>query len=159
MEPLFLLTGSNAENAAHFLTEARIKLTDALGEPFAASAIYGSEPWGKTDQAAFLNQALGFYSDRHPVAILSLVLSIETMMGRVRKEKWGPRTIDIDMLAYGRHVVQQADLIIPHPFLAERRFALLPLQEIAPSFQVPGKGPVSRLVTDCTDILKVWQVD
>lgn len=91
-----------------------------------------SEPWGKTDQPAFLNAVIGIDTTLDPNALLRRCLEIEAGMGRVRGEKWGPRLIDIDVLTYGLYRVDGDNLKVPHPHMTERAFVMEPLAEIAP---------------------------
>ena len=98
----------------------------------ACSSVYETAPWGITDQPAFLNQVLRLSTTLSPGALLRIILQIEEQMGRVRVRKWGQRLIDIDILFYGNSVIAEEDLVIPHPGIAERRFVLEPLVEIAP---------------------------
>jgi 2-amino-4-hydroxy-6-hydroxymethyldihydropteridine diphosphokinase len=96
------------------------------------SSIYETEPWGLKDQPRFINMAIEVETDLTPRQLLSLLRKIENGMGRIRTMKWGPRTIDLDILLYGDMVVREADLEIPHPLMHEREFVLEPLSEIAP---------------------------
>ena len=100
--------------------------------------MYECEPVGKTDQPRFLNAAVAIETDLEPHDLLRECLRIERLCGRERLERWGPRTLDLDILAYEDRVVCSAGLIIPHPRLHERAFVLLPLAEIAPDLVVPG---------------------
>jgi 2-amino-4-hydroxy-6-hydroxymethyldihydropteridine diphosphokinase len=111
-----------------------------------------TEPWGKRNQSAFLNQVIELETVLEPGPLLEACRSIESRLGRKRMEKWGPRTIDIDILLFDSRVVETAELRIPHPRLAERRFVLVPLAEIAPDIRVPGAvQTVSSLLAACKD--------
>ena len=94
------------------------------------SSVLATKPWGKTDQPDFANQAIELETSLEPVELLDVTLSIELDMGRVREEVWGPRVIDIDMIAFDRLVMQTPRLTLPHPFAHERDFVLDPLREI-----------------------------
>lgn len=98
----------------------------------ARSPILATRPWGKTDQPDFANMAIGLETTLKPLELLDILQAIEQEMGRVRIEKWGPRLIDIDIIAYDRTVMQTPRLTLPHPFAHEREFVLEPLAEIAP---------------------------
>lgn len=102
------------------------------------SSVYEAEPVGKTDQPWFLNAAAAIETGLEPHDLLRECLKIERLCGRERLERWGPRTLDLDILVYEDRVVCSAGLVIPHPRLIERAFALLPLAEIAPDLVVPG---------------------
>lgn len=103
------------------------------------SALYRTPPWGKTDQPPFLNAAVRIRTDLLPTDLLKAVLATEQALGRRRAERWGPRTIDIDILLYGNAVVDEPGLHIPHPRLKERAFALAPLVDIIPDAAVEGR--------------------
>ncbi len=94
------------------------------------SSVLTTKPWGKTDQPNFANQAVELETSLQPVELLDVILGIELDMGRVREEVWGPRVIDIDMIAYDRVVLQTPRLTLPHPYAHERDFVLDPLREI-----------------------------
>jgi len=102
------------------------------------SSVYESEPVGKTDQPWFLNAAAGIDTGLRPHDLLRELMRIERHCGRERLERWGPRTLDLDILVYGDRIQSEAGLIIPHARLGERAFVLVPLAEIAPDLVVPG---------------------
>jgi 2-amino-4-hydroxy-6-hydroxymethyldihydropteridine diphosphokinase len=103
------------------------------------SALYHTPPWGKTDQPPFLNAAVKIETTLSPTALLKRALGVERELGRERGERWGPRTIDIDILLYGTDLVDQPGLRIPHPRLKERAFALAPLVDVVPDAEVSGR--------------------
>lgn len=105
----------------------------------AVSSVYRTPPWGKLDQPDFLNLAALVETTLPARALLKLCLDIERGLGRERIERWGPRLIDIDILTYGEAAIDEPDLKVPHPRLAERAFALAPLAEIAPGLLVSGR--------------------
>ncbi|QDZ10436.1 2-amino-4-hydroxy-6-hydroxymethyldihydropteridine diphosphokinase [Devosia ginsengisoli] len=96
------------------------------------SSVLATKPWGKTDQPDFANQAVELETSLDPMELLDVILGIELDMGRVREEIWGPRVIDIDIIAYERLVMQTPRLTLPHPYAHERDFVLDPLREIDP---------------------------
>lgn len=108
------------------------------------SAVLTTKPWGKTDQPDFLNQAVEVETALEPIELLDFILGIELAMGRVRKEVWGPRLIDIDMIAYDRLEQQSPRLTLPHPHAHERDFVLTPLDEIAPEVTAWIKSTSAR---------------
>jgi 2-amino-4-hydroxy-6-hydroxymethyldihydropteridine diphosphokinase len=115
-------------------------------EVLAVSQLRETEPVGVVDQPPFLNGTVEVETALPPRPLLDLLLEIERTLGRVRKERWGPRTVDLDLLVYGDEVVDEPGLRVPHPRLHERRFALEPLAELAPDLDVPGLGRVSELL-------------
>ncbi|MCR4268917.1 2-amino-4-hydroxy-6-hydroxymethyldihydropteridine diphosphokinase [Nitratireductor sp. ZSWI3] len=104
----------------------------------AVSSLYRTPPWGKTDQPDFLNAAAHIRTRLEPKALLEACLDIERGLKRVRDERWGPRSIDIDILLYDEVSIEAEGLVIPHPRMAERAFVLLPLSEIAPERRLEG---------------------
>ena len=136
----YLGLGSNVGDRLAALTEA-LALLDATPEMqlVSCSSVYETEPWGVTEQPAFLNLAAGFETPLSPTDLLAAVKSVEQAVGRTETYRWGPRVIDVDILLYGDEVVNSAepDLQIPHARLRERAFALAPLAEIAPHLSVP----------------------
>jgi 2-amino-4-hydroxy-6-hydroxymethyldihydropteridine diphosphokinase len=109
-----------------------------------------TEPVGYEDQPRFLNAAAKLATTRSPRELLELLLEIERGLGRVRGEgpRYGPRTIDLDLLLYGEETIEGPALEVPHPRLHERRFVLEPLAELDPALVVPGRGPVSALLAE-----------
>jgi 2-amino-4-hydroxy-6-hydroxymethyldihydropteridine diphosphokinase len=109
----------------------------------AVSQLRETEPVGLVEQPPFLNGAVAIDTSLTPRALLDLLLEIERSLGRVRGERWGPRTVDLDLLVYGDERVDEEGLHVPHPRLHERRFALEPLAELDPGLRIPGLGDVS----------------
>jgi 2-amino-4-hydroxy-6-hydroxymethyldihydropteridine diphosphokinase len=134
---LFILLGTNLGDRNTNLQQAISELEVKIGKILTQSKIYQTAAWGITDQPDFLNQVLHIETKLKPQKVLEIILSIEKKMGRVRLQKWGARLIDIDILYYGMKIINETDLIIPHPFLQERMFTLKPLAEIAPNFIHP----------------------
>jgi 2-amino-4-hydroxy-6-hydroxymethyldihydropteridine diphosphokinase len=128
------------------------KALDLLGEHpridvVAVSTLRETEPWGPVaQQPRFLNGAAAVETSLEPRALLGVLLDVERRLGRVREERWGPRTIDLDLLLYGDAVVDEPGLTVPHPRLRERAFALEPLVELEPELVVPGEGPAVALL-------------
>ncbi|MGB3337416.1 MAG: 2-amino-4-hydroxy-6-hydroxymethyldihydropteridine diphosphokinase [Devosia sp.] len=129
----WLVLGANLGDPAAQLAEAIRRIDDhPRVSVIRQSSVLVTKPWGKTDQPDFLNQAVGVETTLEPIALLDVVLDIELAMGRVREEVWGPRLIDIDMIAYDRLEMTSPRLTLPHPYAHERDFVLTPLGEIAP---------------------------
>jgi 2-amino-4-hydroxy-6-hydroxymethyldihydropteridine diphosphokinase len=114
----------------------------------AVSEIRETEPVGPVEQGPFLNGAVRIETDLGPRELLERLLAVEQRLGRVREERWGPRTIDLDLLLYGDEAVDEPGLTVPHPRLHERRFALEPLADLAPSLEIPGRGRISVLLAE-----------
>jgi 2-amino-4-hydroxy-6-hydroxymethyldihydropteridine diphosphokinase len=112
----------------------------------AVSALRETDPVGRQDQPRFLNGAAELDTTLPPRRLLDALLDVERQLGRERRERWGPRTIDLDLLLYGTERIVEPGLTVPHPRLHERRFALEPLAELAPDLDVPGRGRVSDLL-------------
>lgn len=116
-------------------------------EVAAVSALRETEPVGVTEQPRFLNGAVALETTLSPHTLLETLLRIERSLGRVRTGvRWGPRTIDLDLLVYGSDALDEPGLHVPHPRLHERRFALEPLAELDPELEIPGRGRVSDLL-------------
>jgi 2-amino-4-hydroxy-6-hydroxymethyldihydropteridine diphosphokinase len=143
--------GANLGDAAAAVQGA-LQALDALPETrlLRASRLYRTPAWGKTDQPAFVNAAAVLETGLDARALLDAMLAIERDFGRDRaadgSDRWGARTLDLDLLLYGDQVIDEAGLHVPHPHLHERAFALVPLVEIAPDLVIPGRGRASDLV-------------
>ncbi len=152
MQNIYLLLGTNEGDRRANLAKAIELCNKWAGRVSKLSSIYETAPWGKTDQSAFLNQAIRVESELPAQTLLEQLKDIEKEVGRVSTEKWGPRVIDIDIIFYGSEVIQQPKLLVPHPYLPVRRFALLPLAEIAGEFVHPVlKKTVNELLEECPD--------
>jgi 2-amino-4-hydroxy-6-hydroxymethyldihydropteridine diphosphokinase len=152
MTTAYLLTGSNLGQREEFLQKAREQISLRAGRCSGISSLYETAPWGKTDQPSFLNQAIKLETTLPPQELLNVLLEIEKELGRTREERYGPRTIDIDILLYGKMQIQKPQLQIPHPQLGNRRFALLPLLELAPELVHPGTEiSIKALLDQCPD--------
>lgn len=108
------------------------------------SRIIETDPVGKTDQPRFLNAVAEVETRLDPLPFMRRLLDVERSLGRVRREKWGPRTIDLDLLLWGDRSISTKTLTLPHPRMAERRFVLGPLAELCPGRKVPGTGRTVR---------------
>lgn len=155
----YLLLGSNQGDRQTFLNAARVRLEILAGPLVAQSAVYATAPWGKTDQPEFLNRVVVLDTRLDPSLLLTTILAIEKSLGRTRSEKWEPRTMDIDILLYGDQVVHEPGLDIPHPAMAERRFVLTPLEEVAGDVVHPVTGTtISEMLLQCPDTLEVKRI-
>lgn len=171
---VFLLLGSNRGERMDLIAQARQFIAEQAGTILLSSSLYESEPWGFKDDISFINQALEISTILSAEELLKVLLSIENSLGRIRfsdnascimdQERsdlhpsfgYISRTIDIDILFFGKQIIFTENLVVPHPRLHERRFALLPLNEIAPERIHPIlKKSVSELLASCTDRSRV----
>ena len=154
----YLLMGGNLGNPAQQLLHAREMIYRRCGQVLLSSSFYRSAAWGPIEQLPFLNQALIIAPHLSPQQLIQTLLQIELDMGRERNEKMGPRTIDIDILLLDDQIIDEPNLTVPHPLLTERRFALAPLEEIAPFLLHPITGKTIRehlqLCADVGDVQK-----
>ena len=156
MNNVYLLLGSNEGDRVGWLQKAVALLSENCGPVLQSSPVYETAAWGITDQPAFLNRVVLLQTAQTPAELLDQIQKIESTLGRQRDIKWGQRTLDIDILFYNNEVIELPGLIIPHPFLQERRFTLIPLAEIAPEFTHPKLNKtVKELLTECPDKLEV----
>jgi 2-amino-4-hydroxy-6-hydroxymethyldihydropteridine diphosphokinase len=155
----FLLTGGNVGDRKKNLQQATALLEKYCGKIIKQSSVYETAAWGKTDQPNFLNQVLEMETGLKARQLMNEILKIEHLMGRKRNEKYGPRIIDIDLLFFNDEIIDERKLIIPHPELQNRRFALTPLAEIAPALQHPVfKQSIRELLAKCPDQLNVNKI-
>ena len=140
--------GANLGDREATIRRAVELLADADGiDVLAVSALRETDPVGLEDQPRFLNGAAALETTLRPRVLLEVLLGIERVLGRVRDGvRFGPRTIDLDLLLYDEETVDEPGLTVPHPRLHERRFALEPLAELAPALAIPGRGRVSDLL-------------
>lgn len=156
----WLLIGGNMGDRMGNLASARMKLEAHCGKIVAASGIYQTAAWGKEDQEDFLNQAIHLQTELSAADLLKQILEIEKELGRIREEKYGPRIIDIDILLYNDDIIHIHHLTIPHPELEKRRFALVPLAEIAREIVHPVlKKTIDELLAECGDRLDVHKIN
>lgn len=145
--PAYIAVGSNLDDPA---AQTQRGLDALAGLPrckqIARSRLYRSAPLGRQDQPEFVNAAAGILTQLSPRELLVALKQLEMTLGRQPPiERWGPRRIDFDLIVYGATVVNEADLVIPHPGAPVRNFVLYPLLDIAPELMVPGLGRVRVL--------------
>ncbi|UKJ06381.1 2-amino-4-hydroxy-6-hydroxymethyldihydropteridine diphosphokinase [Solitalea lacus] len=160
MNDLYILLGGNLGNRKENLEKAIKLINERVGGIEKCSSLFQTAAWGKTDQPDFLNQAIKVNPKKSDVSvILSDLLLIEQELGRKRIEHWGARVIDIDILLFGNEIVNTQRLTIPHPQLPNRRFALIPLNEIASDVIHPVfHKTIANLLLECKDGLEVIQI-
>lgn len=148
----FLLLGANLGDREMTLRRAADLIMERIGPVVQRSDLYETAPWGITDQPSFLNQVVVLETQLEPEVVLQQTQAIEQELGRVRLEKWGARTIDIDILYYDQLIQLTDQLTIPHPYLHQRRFTLVPLAQVAPDYVHPILKKTSvELLTECDD--------
>ena len=140
----FIGIGSNTGDKEENCREAIDKLGKSCGNIKKISSVHITEPWGLRDQPSFVNMAVNIETAMDPETLLRALKAIESDMGRKETFKWGPRCIDLDILVYDDVVMDTDALTIPHPMLHQRKFALAPLEEIAPELVHPVKGKTIR---------------
>lgn len=143
MADALLGLGGNLGDVGATFEEAIARLEAGGVRLLARSSTWRTPPWGLTDQPAFLNVCLHVETALDPRALLDLCLTIERDFGRLRDTRWGPRTLDLDILDIAGVTVSEPDLVLPHPWLTMRPFVLIPLAEIVPDRLVAG-----RTITD-----------
>ena len=156
MNSAYLLLGSNMGNSQEKLLTAIKNIEDNIGTVKRRSGIYRTAAWGNTNQPDFLNQVIITETKFTVVEILHEILAIEKKMGRIRTIKNAPRIIDIDILFFNREIISAKHLTIPHPEIPNRRFVLVPLNELSPNLKHPVLNKsIHRLLDECSDPLDV----
>jgi 2-amino-4-hydroxy-6-hydroxymethyldihydropteridine diphosphokinase len=160
LHAVYLLFGSNLGDRMLHLKNAIQSVKDRIGDPEKISSVYETEPWGVTDQPGYLNTAMLINTHLQPAEILLRLKEIELSEGRISQKKYASRTLDIDILFYNDLIFNSDDLIIPHPKFQERKFALVPMNEIAGDLIHPVlKKSVSELLHECNDPLQVTKLE
>ena len=150
--PVYIGLGSNLDDPARQIDRAVAALaelprTRCIGR----AGAFRSRPMGPVEQPDFLNAAVGLLTQLSPQAFLSELKALERKLGRTLPAvRWGPRVIDLDLLVYGGVQLEEAELTLPHPGIQDRNFVLMPLMELAPDLDIPGRGRVSRLAAAVT---------
>lgn len=147
---VFLGLGSNLEAPIEQLQTARNTLanTKRISE-IIFSSLYQSPPMDLQNQPDYINAVMEIETDLSPLELLAITQAVENEQGRIRKERWGARTLDIDILLFGDEIVDLPNLIIPHYGMTQRAFVLCPLFEIAPDLTIPTYGKLADLVSNC----------
>ncbi len=142
MTRAYVGVGANLGDREATIRAALAALPGVVG----VSTLRETDPVGVVDQPRFLNGAAALDTELAPRELLETLLTIERELGRERRERWGPRTIDLDLLLYGSETIDEPGLTVPHPLLHERRFALEPLLDLDPELEIPGRGPVTDVL-------------
>jgi 2-amino-4-hydroxy-6-hydroxymethyldihydropteridine diphosphokinase len=160
MNEVFILLGGNLEDKSKIFEETRILISERIGMVTKLSSVYVTEPWG-FESEQFWNQALIAITKLNPYEVLLQTQTIEKMMGRVKKsDHYEARVMDIDLLFYNDLVLNTSELTLPHPKMGDRKFVLIPLNEIASDKYHPVSGlMVKEMLSLCTDKLNVERID
>jgi 2-amino-4-hydroxy-6-hydroxymethyldihydropteridine diphosphokinase len=158
--PAYVGIGSNVGDPIAHVRNA-FEALNLLGSTrlVARSPLYRTRPFGPVAQADFINAVAGLLTQLTAPELLAALRQIEVSQGRVRTQRWGPRTLDLDILVFGDAQVSSTELTLPHPGLAERGFVLAPLADIAPTLDVPGVGRVEQLLQRLPDAGVAMLVD
>jgi 2-amino-4-hydroxy-6-hydroxymethyldihydropteridine diphosphokinase len=156
MNIVYLLLGSNIGNSKASLTKAITQIEKQLGLLTRRSGLYSTAAWGNIKQPDFLNQVVIVETKLTASQTMQTILEIEKKMGRVRTVKNAPRIIDIDLLFFNKEIIDLPDLTVPHPQIQNRRFVLVPLNQLSPNLKHPVlKKTIHELLIHCQDTLNV----
>ncbi|MGD6819109.1 2-amino-4-hydroxy-6-hydroxymethyldihydropteridine diphosphokinase [Metabacillus sp. 84] len=162
MNQAYLALGSNMGDRETYLLEAVKQLDeDPAIEVRKQSSIYETAPVGYTDQGSFLNMAVEIFTTCSPDELLDKTQHIEQMLGRTREIRWGPRTLDLDILLYNHENIETERLTVPHPRMAERAFVLVPLYEIHSQATIPAiEKPISVIIDQLSEKegVRLWKL-
>ena len=159
MNNTYLLLGSNMGNSIELLSTAIEQIEKKIGTLSLRSDLYATAAWGNASQPDFLNQVIKVATNLEAAKTLEKILSIEKKMGRIRTIKNAPRIIDIDILFFNNEIINRSDLIVPHPEIQNRRFVLIPINEIAPQMIHPVLNKtIEQLLLQCPDQLAVKKI-
>ncbi len=156
MNKTYILLGSNMGNSQKQLLIAVKNITQQIGKVTRKSKLYTTAAWGHTNQPDFLNQVLIVETISTALQTIEIILGIEKKMGRMRTTKNAPRIIDIDILFFNKEIIAEKILTVPHPEIQNRRFVLIPLNELSPAFKHPVlQKNIHTLLINCPDMLDV----
>ena len=161
MVKVYLLLGGNLGDKKRIFDETANLLNQRIGKITSQSAVYETEPWGFKSSDLFWNQVLEITTNLSAEEVLLKTQQTEHELGRIRKtNQYNSRIIDIDILFFGDQIISLDNLTVPHPRIQERKFALVPMNEIAPGFTHPVlQKTISRLLAECTDTLRVEKLE
>jgi 2-amino-4-hydroxy-6-hydroxymethyldihydropteridine diphosphokinase len=149
-ETVYIGLGSNIEQPERNIQRAKAALKQLANTRYIAdSGLFHSKPMGPQDQPDYLNAVAQLETRLTALHMLECLQQIESTLGRVRSQLWGPRVIDLDILMFGEKVINDTQLQVPHPGIATREFVLYPLQRLNPALLIPGRGMLSTLIEQC----------
>ena len=158
MNIIYIQLGSNMGNRKSYIEKSMQQIEQEIGNIICSSKIYESSPWGVSIQNHFLNSVIKIESELSSSILLKKLQEIENNLGRVRKEKWGERSIDLDILFYNSEIINTENLKVPHPYIQDRKFVLVPLSEIDTDYNHPVLHKnISSLLKECTDTEIVYE--
>ena len=159
MQTVYLGLGSNKGERISYIEKAIEEISRLPATNITViSGIYETEPWGNIEQEDYLNAVIGIQTELNAEDLLKELKSIEKFIGRKENKKWSEREIDIDLLFYGNEIIDKDHMKVPHRQIENRRFVLVPMNEIAPGFMHPVfKKNISQMLEDTTDKLKVYK--
>ena len=156
MNTVYIQLGSNIGERKSYIAKSMEQIEENIGKIIIESSIFETIPWGYENQNNFLNSVIKIKTPFDSFEVLQKSQDIENNLGRERVDKWGERTIDIDILFYNNEIINTTKLNIPHPLIQQRKFVLVPLSEIAPNYTHPIlKKSISTLLSECKDNQKV----
>lgn len=159
MNKMYILMGSNLGESGEHLQNAGKAINKKIGRTIRQSGVYRTAAWGKTDQPDFLNQVIVVETMFSALEVMKSLLVIEKDFGRIRSRRNEPRIIDLDILYYNKDIINEPGLTIPHPRITERRFVLVPLNELSPLFKDPiTHKTIHQLLRICSDKLAVKKI-
>lgn len=160
MNTVYILLGGNLGDRSENLRKARLLICDRIGKMVLSSSVYQTAAWGVENQPDFYNQVCCVETKFTVHKVLDSLQSIEIELGRKRYQKWHERNIDLDILYFNREIISEEDLKVPHPFLHERRFTLIPLVEVSKDFKHPKYQKTNaELLSSCKDELEVKKLE
>ena len=156
MNTIYIQLGSNMGNRMSHIKNSMKQIEQEVGLIICSSKIYESSPWGETNQNHFLNSVIKVETKLSPSIVLEKLQIIEKKLGRIRKEKWGERIIDLDILFFNSEIINTEKLKIPHPYIQDRKFVLVPLSEINSDYTHPIlQKNIFSLLKKCNDTEKI----
>ena len=159
MNKIYILLGSNLGRSKEQLKKSRDLISKRVGKIIRQSGTYQTAAWGRTDQPDFLNQVIVVETMLPATETMKTLLEIEKNLGRTRNQKNEPRIIDIDILFFNKWIIEESGLTIPHPRIEDRRFVLVPVNELSPRFTHPVSGKtIHHLLRVCPDKLTVKKI-